>query len=437
MEIERRDFLKKAGTILAGTVAVTAPFSAFAATKTGVGAADKLNIALIGCKGMGWSNLKSFLKNPEVNLAGICDIDENILSQRKKELQDLQIQPQVYTDYRKLLENKDVDAVIIATPDHWHCLQMIEACAAGKDVYVEKPLANSIEESRLMTRAVEKYGRIVQVNQWQRSQDHFNEAVNYIHQGSLGKIVLAKTWMHRGNTQPLPKAAVEPVPEGVHYDMWLGPAPKRPFDRNHFHYDFRWYWDYAGGLMTDWGVHLLDIALWGMKCQRPEAIMSSGGKYTFPDDARETPDTQSVIYRYPGFDITWEHTMSGGRGYFGQNHGIAFIGQKGTLVVSRKGWEVFPEREQIAKVEWKNSSDNGLDKHVVNFINAVRTRDRAALNCPVPTAALCAEVSHMGNIALRAGGSLDWDESKQRFGNKKANRLIAASYNNGWRLPRL
>lgn len=433
MKNPRRDFLKNSGKALAASAFLTLPFdptSSFAES-----AAPVVNVGLIGCRGMGWNNLKSFLRNDGVVVRALCDVDNNILEQRKAELSAQNIAPEIFTDHRKLLEMKDLQAVIIATPDHWHCLQLVDALKAGKDVYVEKPLANSIAESWAMVKAVSNYPQIVQVNQWQRSQAHFQNAVQYVRSGKLGKIAMVRVWMHRANSQPLPVAPNEDVPAGVDYDRWLGPAKRRSFNKNRFHYEFRWFWDYAGGLMTDWGVHLLDVACWGMNCRYPKAVLSSGGKYVFSDDARETPDTQNVLYQYDDFDISWEHTLAGGRGYFNQGHGIAFIGRNGTLIVSRKGWEVIPEKDLIEAVPFTPSTDNGLDLHVANFLDAVRTRDAGKLNCPVTTGSLAAEISHMGNIAFQTREHLVWQEKENNFASRKANRFIAPDYQNGYKLP--
>lgn len=433
MKNQRRDFLKTSGKALAASAFVNLPFAP--TVLFGNSEETAVNVGLIGCRGMGWNNLKSFLKNPGVSVRALCDVDNTILEQRKTELASQNIFPEVFADHRKLLEMKDIQAVIIATPDHWHCLQLIDALKAGKDVYVEKPLANSIAESRAMVKAVRSYPQMVQVNQWQRSQAHFQNAVQYVRSGKLGKIALVKVWMHRANSQPLPVSADENVPPGVDYERWLGPARRRPFNKNRFHYEFRWFWDYAGGLMTDWGVHLLDVACWGMNCSYPKAVLSSGGKYVFSDDARETPDTQNVLYQFNDFDISWEHTLAGGRGYFNQGHGIAFIGKNGTLIVSRKGWEVIPEKDLIEAVPFTPSTDNGLDLHVVNFLEAVKTRDAGKLNCPVQTGSLAAEISHMGNIAFQTREHLLWKEKEGEFASRKANRLIAPDYQNGYKLP--
>lgn len=238
---------------------------------------------------MGWSNLTSLMKIPEVQVAAICDVDENVLNRRKEELTRQNIQPKTFADYRKLLESKDVDVVVIGTPDHWHCLQMVEACQAGKDVYVEKPAGNSIAECQVMVAAQKKYNRVVQVGQWQRSVPHFVDALTFLRSGKLGKIRTVKAWAYQGWMRNIEVKPDGPVPPGVNYDAWLGPAMKRPFNPNRFHFNFRWYWDYAGGLMTDWGVHLIDYALLGMNASTPKAVVALGGKFAYPDGAHETP----------------------------------------------------------------------------------------------------------------------------------------------------
>lgn len=410
------------------------------ASKKMINPNDVVNVGLIGCKGMGWANLTSMLKIPEVYCKALCDIDKNILDQRKQELEALNIKPDIYHDYRKLLEDKDIDVVIIATPDHWHCLQMIDACAAGKDVFLEKPAANSIGEAQLMMEAVAKYKRVVQVNQWQRSQQHFKNAIEFVGSGALGKISSARTWMFRSGTTPLTPKQNEPVPAGVDYDMWLGPAEKRPFNMNRFHYEFRWFWDYAGGLMTDWGVHLIDMILMGMKVSAPKSVVASGGKFVFPQDARETPDLQTVIYDYGDFQMTWEHNMATGVGYYDMSHGIAFNGENGTLLLNRSGWEVKPHKvRDVPKMEavtWQAQTDRGLDNHTKNFVDVVKSRKTEELNCTIEAGARVAINCHMGNIAYRTGEKILWNAEKNKFGTGSANKLITPDYHNGWKLPR-
>ena len=440
--LNRRSFLRNTAlTIIGSGVVAAIPMEVLAAIRKKVSSSDIIRVGLIGCKGQGWSNVTSMLKISEVQCVAICDIDQSILDQRKADLQKINNHPTIYTDYRKLLDNKDIDIVIIATPDHWHCLQMVDAVAAGKDVFVEKPVSNSIYEAQLMTAAANRYNKIVQVAQWQRSQKHFQEAIAFVHSGKLGNISAAKAWMYRGGTTPLAIAPNEAVPQGVDYNMWLGPAQKRPFNKNRFHYEFRWFWDYARGLMTDWGVHLIDMVLMGMKADVPKSVIASGGKYIFPTDARETPDVMTAIYDYGNFQMTWEHNLATGIGLYGMQHGIAFIGENGTLLLNRGGWEVRPDKvKDVPKMEtvtWKPQTDRGLDNHTANFIDAVKTKNKDILNCPIEAGARVAINSHMGNIAYRTGEKIFWDIEKNKFSDKDASKLVKPDYENGWKLPKL
>jgi predicted dehydrogenase len=217
--------------------------------------------------------------------------------------------------------------------------------------------------------------------------------------------------------------------------MWLGPAPKRPFNPNRFHFNFRWFWDYAGGIMTDWGVHLLDYALLGMKAQIPKSIMAAGGKFANPDSGAETPDTLTTVYEFGDFNIQWEHAIGIDDGPYNRQHGIAFIGNNGTLVLDRNGWEVLPEGKKMEPVALQKSSDNGLDLHAKNFIDVVRSRKLEDLHAPVQVGADIAIFSQMGNIAFRTGKKLYWDKAKGLFDDAEANKLIAKEYHNGYKIP--
>lgn len=433
--MKRRQFLQNTSAYLAGAALV--PTSLKAAKR--VAANDKINIAAIGINGMGWMDLMSMLKNPEAQCVALCDVDKNVLDKRVGELSKNNINVKTYDDYRKLLEDKSIDAIIIGTPDHWHCKIMADACEAGKDVYTEKPVANSIVEARLMKEAQEKYNKVVQVGQWQRSQKHFADAIDYVYSGKLGNIRLCKAWAYMGWMPPIPQKPDSPVPPGVDYAMWLGPAEKRPFNENRFHFNFRWFWDYAGGLMTDWGVHLMDYALLGMKAQMPNSIMAGGGKFAYPNDAEETPDTLTAVYQFNGFNIQWEHAVGINDGPYGRDHGIAYIGNNGTLVLDRGGWEVIPEviggKPLMEAVPRQKASDNGLDYHTKNFIDVVQSRELENLKAPIQVGAHVASVCHMGNIAYRTGNKLFWDESKSKFTNKEANDLLASEYHNGFKMP--
>ena len=440
--MKRRDFIHKSAAVAAGTgIISTLPGTARAASRI-LGANEKIKVGAIGVKGMGWSDLVSFLKNEDVECVAICDVDRHVLESRAAQVEKIQgKQATLYGDYRKLLEHEDLDAVIIGTPDHWHTLPMIEACQAGLDVYVEKPIANSIEEIDLMIAAQKKYGSVVQVGQWQRSDPHWKNAIDFVHSGKLGKIRTVKSWVYLDWKHELPVQPDAPEPKGVDYDFWLGPAPKRPFNINRFHFNFRWYWDYAGGLMTDWGVHLLDYALYGMNQYVPKSVMSSGGKYAFPEDARETPDTQYAIYEFDNIGLIWESTLGIGKGNYGRAHGVAFVGHNGTLVVDRGGWEVIAETpEGKARMESlpliKKGGESGLDLHVKNFLECMKTRETP--NASIEIGGHIARVAQLGNIALRTGNKIFWDGEKGEIvGDAKAAQLTRASYRSPWQLPRL
>lgn len=438
MKSDRRNFIKK--TAIAGLGIGAFPTILRAGN---IPFNDRIVVGLIGCKGMGYNNLKAFLSQPGVECAALCDIDDSILNERAAETEKLTgKKPALYKDFRKLLEQKDIDAVIVGTPDHWHCLQMVYACEAGKDVYCEKPLANSIEECNVMIRAAKRYNKVVQVGQWQRSDPHWQNAIKYLREGHIGRIRNVKAWSNVGWKGSIPVVPDGPVPDGVDYDMWLGPAPKRPFNVNRFHFTFRWFWDYAGGLMTDWGVHLLDYALFGMNQYVPRSIMATGGKYAFPNDAMETPDTMMAVYDFGDFGLLWEHTVGIYGANYGRGHGVAFVGEHGTLVVDRAGWEVIPEtkgfglKEGLQAVSHQKGSGSGLNFHVANFIDCMKTRQKP--NCDIETSAHIARFAHLGNIAYRLGRKLDWDGEKQQFINdKEANRLARAQYRSPWELPKL
>ncbi|GGW27030.1 NADH-dependent dehydrogenase [Arenibacter certesii] len=412
------------------------PIDLLAAMRKKVSPNDQIGVGLIGCKGMGFSDLSSMLKINEVHIVGLCDVDNEVLQKRAVDLEKAGFKkPELYKDYRKLLENKDIDVVIIGTPDHWHCLQLSDSLNAGKDVYCEKPLANSIEECNLMLHSVKNSDRMVQIGQWQRSQPHFVDAINFVHSGKLGQIRLAKAWAYQGWMKSIPVLPDTLPPAGVDYDMWLGPAPKRPFNANRFHFNFRWYWDYAGGLMTDWGVHLMDYALYGMKANTPKSVMALGGKFAYPDDAAETPDTLQTVYEYDDFSILWEHATGIDGGNYGRNHGISFIGNNGTLVLDRNGWEVIAEKDRMESLPLQQNQGSGLDKHTINFIEAVKARDASLLKAPLQIGYDAAMVCHMGNVAFKTGNRIYWDQDTGQFSDAQANSLIKAHYHNGWELP--
>ena len=425
----------------AGAIASAMDNQAFAYFKNRVMPSDQLNIGAIGINGMGWADVTAALKVPGVNLVAVCDIDKNVIAKRLGELgktgKDTS-KIKVYDDYRNLLNQKDIDAVVIGTPDHWHALIMMHAVEAGKHVYCEKPVGNSIDECRAMVAAQQRYKKVVQAGQWQRSQQHFKDAVDFVQSGQLGNIRTVKVWCYQGWMKPGPVVPDSAPPAGVDYKQWLGPAPIRPFNSSRFHFNFRWFWDYAGGLMTDWGVHLLDYGLLGMKSPIPKSIAALGGRYAYPDLYEETPDTLTTLYEFEGFNMVWDSAMGIDNGSYNRDHGIAYIGNNGTLILNRGGWEVIEERQSKNKVSkpFVKPSDNGLDKHWENFVGVIKSGKMEDLHCPIQAGAHVATVAQMGNIAYRSGKKLFWDAGKEKFTDDAINKeYLMKEYHNGYKLP--
>ena len=432
MTLTRRSFLKKSSFIAAAGLG--APAYLKSATST-VSANDKINVALIGCKNMGWADLTDFLLHDDVQCVALCDIDKTILDSKAKELSEKQKSKfDLYSDYRRVLDRKDIDAVIIGTPDHWHCLQFVDACKAGKSVYVEKPISNSIAECDVMVAAANKYNTVVQVGQQQRSGNLWKEMVDYLNSGELGKIGRVHVWAnfrYAAIPNPVPDSA---IPEGVDFDTWLGPTPMRTFNEKRFHGLWRMFWNYGGGLMTDWGVHLLDMALWAMNIKTmPLNIQANGGKFLDPGGAHETFDTQSVLYQFNDFIMTWENnTIESGP--YGKNYGLAFTGTNGTLVANRDDWQVYPDRDKVPAKTVKADYEDHKD-HVTNFLNGMKKKDRNTA-CPIDNGSLCAKYAHIGNIAARMDGqSLQYDDIKKSFNIEEANKYIKPAYREPWVFP--
>jgi predicted dehydrogenase len=321
---------------------------------------------------------------------------------------------------------------------------MIDACSAGKDVYVEKPISVTIEEALAMVKATKRYNRVVQVGQQQRSGIHWQTVMDYIQSGKLGRIRNIKTWISNGNRGELPPLPEEATPAGVNYDMWLGPAPLKPFHKYRFHGTFRFFWDYAGGLMTDWGVHLLDIAFGAMRVKTPKSVVASGGKFAYPTDMMETPDTMMTIYEFDNFLISWEHTFGSFKGLFDKHHGVAFYGENGYLVVDRSGWEVFPEvdsnspahlrKYKLEAMPYQRAGADDRDLHAANFVQCIKTRQKPI--CDIETGANVAINAHLGNIAYRLGRKVYWDPTSNSFPkDTEAQAMTKRTYRKPWGLP--
>ncbi|PYV17460.1 MAG: gfo/Idh/MocA family oxidoreductase, partial [Acidobacteria bacterium] len=412
----RRDFLKRAA---GKTAAVSLSLYGASTTKV-LGANDRIRIGVIGTGRQGRDDMGHFMRHG-CEVAAVCDVYGPNL---QKGLEEAGGKAATYKDFRQVLDDKTIDAVIIGTPDHWHPLPAVEASKAGKDVYVEKPISVAIDEGKKMVEAARKYKRVVQVGTWQRSNAHFQKAVALVQDGFLGTVTLARTWNY-GNMFPNgfgspPDSA--PPPE-LDWDMWLGPAPKVPFNPNRFGVaedrwsTFRYFYDYANGWPGDWGVHLLDIVMWAMKAQGPSVITALGKKFCIHDNT-DIPDTLWITYEFPGFVATYENRLSNnGEGH---DYGIEFYGTEGTMFVDRGGFEVFPEtverghkRYGVTPAMKMEEMDDGLSNHVANMLDCMKTRERPASDIELihRTTSACI----LGNVALRTGQRLEWDVERQRL----------------------
>ncbi|MBI3118789.1 MAG: Gfo/Idh/MocA family oxidoreductase [Candidatus Hydrogenedentes bacterium] len=421
----RRQFLHTAAT------AASVPYLSYGAP----GPNAKIRVGLIGCGGMGIGDLETFLTYDDVDCPIVCDIDDARIA-KAVELVEAQRghKPDTVKDFRRVIDRQDVDALLVATPDHWHALPTVYGCQAGKDVYCEKPLAKTIDEGRAIFEAARQNKRVVQMGTQWRSGDSYREAVEYIHSGKLGKIRSVRAWAYLDWVGGIGRPTDGEPPAGVDYEMWLGPAPRRPFNENRFHFNFRWFWDYAGGLMTDWGVHLLNICLWAQGLESPTRVSSSGGKLAV-DDNTETPDTQVAVFDFPTYTLVWEHQMLGGLGPNGYPHGMYFSGLEGAVLIDDRGWEVIPEpKRKSLEAEKHPAGKDARPAHVRNFLDCLASREDPVEN--VTVGHHVSTVAHLGNLAFRTGKEIHWDAAAERVTNDaEADALVGAPYRAPWELP--
>ena len=438
LSVSRREFLRKSVLTASLAPAIAGGCLSFAIPSiraAGATPSEKIRVALIGSGGMGRGDLATFFKFEDVVCPVVCDVDDAMLA-KGMDLVEKHCgkKPDTVKDFRRVLDRKDVDAVIVATPDHWHALPTVLACQADKDVYVEKPLATSIAEGRAMLTAAQKHKRIVQMGTQWRSGEHWAEAVEIVRSGKLGKVGLVRAWAYHdwlGNIGNPPDGQ---PPDGVDYDLWLGPAPKRPFNPSRFHFNFRWFWDYAGGLMTDWGVHLINVILWAMGPEHPKTVSSTGGKFVLTDNS-ETPDTQVAVYEFPNYTMIWEHKVGVGVGLNGRPWGVSWTGSEGTLIARDDGWEIIPEpKKKSLEAKKEPGKGDARPAHVRNFLDCVKSRRQPVENLELGHHV--SSVAHLGNIALRSGHKIIWDPVKERIVNDpEANRLVGVNYRVPWKLP--
>jgi len=424
--LTRRKFLRR-------SISTAAALGVAGASGQILGANERIRVGLIGAGGRGRGLLEDFLAQPDVSVVSVCDVHRPNLDQAAA-MSKAQVAK--HADFRRVLDDREIDAVIVATPDHWHAIQTILACEAGKDVYVEKPLSLRIAEGRRMVNAARKHGRVVQTGSQQRSGAHYARAVELVRSGKLGTVSHVSAGFIRNAMPGYLAERKDSVPEGLDWDMWLGPAPHRPFLPLPPLHHFRWFWDYSGGQMTNFGAHDLDIVRWVMNVKAPTHVASFGGRYAIQDGG-ETPDVQEVIYRFPDFVVNWSvREMNGMRpGMF-----MEFHGTKGTLSLTRSGFEVIPETwslaEQPKQPRCEAEKDPGSEQgrsHVRNFLDCVKSRSRP--NADIEEGHLTAVCCHLGNIALRTGKLLQWDAEQERIvGDTEANAWLDYEYRRPWKL---
>ena len=398
--IDRRAFMHRA----AGASAVVSMSLAGPLTRKVLGANDRVRVGVIGVGRQGTSNMKAFQKHG-AEIAAVCDVYAPNLAKGKAEAQGSQEGGEVatHTDFRRLLDDKTIDVVINATPDHWHALPVVMACQAGKDVFVEKPVAVSVEEGKAMLAAARKYQRVVQVGLWQRSNLHFQQAAQIVRQGLLGQVTFVRTWNY-SNAFPdgIGSPADSEPPAGLDWDMWLGPAPKVPFNANRFGVGDRWstfrhFWDYSNGMLGDWAVHLVDIVQWALETPGPVVITAAGQKRAVKDNG-DTPDTLQTTFEYPEFVCTYENRQANGNSMFGKGYGIEFHGTEATMFLNRSGFEVFPETRKVrGRRRREGGRARGLDAHGRGGRRALQPRGQHARVHEEPQAA---RLRHRGRAAL-------------------------------------
>lgn len=430
-KLNRRSFVRRASLAAVTSLAFPSilPRSMMAATQKPRAVNPIRRGIRIGCIGVGNQGKGLMLQNYE-NVFAVCDVDATRRDAAKKEIEDRTGRPcPAYTDYRKLLENSELDAVMIATPDHWHALQTIHACQAGKHVYVEKPLSLVIDEGRLMVQAARKHQKIVQTGSMQRSMPGFREACEYVRSGRLGKMIEVKVGIPGVNYNEPAVSDSAPPPE-LDYELWLGPAPMRPYNKNHVHYNFRFFWDYSGGQMTNWGAHHLDIAQWGLDMDNSGPVEIEGRAEYDQAKRYEVPSASEIKYRYAkGVVMTLGQNM-------GANipTGTTFIGEKGRIYVNRGKLTSDPEDILEKPLETDDVHLTLSKNHFDNWYESIKTGKLPI--CDVEIGHRSATVCHLGNIALRTGRKIKWDPVQERIlNNDAAARMMRYSYRAPWKWP--
>ncbi len=427
--INRREFIGTSAAVAASTLAWN--------STQALAANEKVNIAVLGC-GRGAHLAERFAGLPESQVVAICDVDESRSDKLCNRIAEISgKRPEAVVDFRTLLDRKDIDALAIATPDHWHAPITIQACLADKDVYVEKPCSHNIIEGRRAIEAARKHKRIVQHGTNLRSAPHYQEAWKLLREGVIGKVMVVKA-INNQRRGRLEARNDEPVPNGVHYDLWLGPAPERPFNYNRFHGSWHWMWDFGTGDLGNDGVHQIDLGRWALGLKAPNAVSCSAAKLGSKGDAQETPDTMVVTWEYD--DLLYVFEQRDFTPYRMQGHRVdndnIFFGDQGYMMVDRNGYRVFfkgGEKGPSFEESW-----NDTPAHYQNFIDGVKSRDAGKLIADIEEGHYSAMLCHLGNISYRTGRRLVFDPQTETFPHdSEANTYLGREYRSGYELAKV
>ena len=444
--MNRREFLESSGKAALGVGLGVAVADALAtptyAQEKPVPPSEKILVGCIGMGGMGMGDMNGFMGQNDVEVVAVCDVDSNNLDRAAAEVEKKYgRKPLAVKDFRKILERKDIDAVMIATPDHWHALPFILACEAGKDVFCEKPISHDIYEGQMMVGAAKHYKRVSQINTWQRSVGFFRQAYDFVQSGKMGKINLCRAWTCGG--AGVGKDTLCDPPAQLDYDFWIGPANMEPYRRPFHPGHWRWFFNFALGLTGDWGVHMIDTVLMGMNQWHPQEVASYGGKLrSGEDDDRTTPDTQIAIFKFADWIMQWEIHVGGEGLDGGGGHGAEFIGENGKMIVDRSGikWSPYgdhPGPEAAGKDQGPDAPNRWSDSnHIGDFIENIKTRGkcRSDIESMHYTTVCC----HLANLTYLIGRSVKWDGANGVIvGDKKAMscQSYKREYRKPWKLP--
>jgi predicted dehydrogenase len=398
-------------------------------------ASDRIRVGFIGCGGMGTARIRQFLEHPDVEAAAVCDVDRTHLQRAAALVEKLAgRRPQEFPDFRRLLEQRDIDAVMIATPDHWHALPAILACEADKDVFVEKPFSYSIGEGRRMVEAARRRRRVTQMgNHIHNDLPNYRRVVELVRSGRLGRIVR----VHCGlvsNEKSIGSPPDGPPPAELDYDFWLGPAPKRPYNPNRSHGKFRYFWDYSGGFFADFWCHYADVAYWALDLKAPQAASAFGGRWLCEDNA-ETPDVFEAVLEYPGpVLLSWTQHPRGRPGFEHMGSCVIFEGTEATLVTNYSKHEVWVKGRPAPDFPRPEPSILDSPGHIREFLDAIKARNTAT-TCNFEYSHRLNKGALLANLAFRTGQRLEWDDGRERVTNHDgANRFLTRRYRRPWKL---